>query len=637
MEYDKFFNGFFTGINYWDSKNAINMWQNFDANVIENDFVTLKNAGITHLRIFPLWPVFQPITALYKTTGVMEYVINEDILPNTEAGKAGVSETAMQNFETFCYLAEKHGLKLIVALITGHMSFRNYAPTAFDGKNLLTDPTVIKWQRKFVTYFVKRLKNQKTIIAWDLGNEPIHLQDLKGGNYPHDSFYLWCSVIYGAVKSVDNERPVLSGLDTFEIENGYLNLKNIGDVCDVHTTHPYNIFHTNSSPINSMLPIIDLAYRCEICEDISKRPTFPQEFGSIGYLNCSKQTEADFYRACLYTTFSHNFHGAMWWCAFDQGHFDYAPYRWNTIGSNYGFFDKDNVPKPIVKENLKFKNTITKIGGNLPPIKTDATIIIQRDEEKADNVNLMRTTYALLSQANITPNFVYATDEIKPSPVYIFPCPESNLSILKQTLDSVLKEVEKGSTLYISLDEGLIRYIPEITGVNFSCREKLNETTNLLFDGEVLPIKSTYTYIFESGNAEILATNNNSTPVFFKNAYGNGSIYLLTLPLERYLTDNPAYFYKKGLGNYSKIYREITKTINANHIADTNNQFVLSTEHILPDGNGYVCLINYSSFTETITLSIKNGYKVYDLNDNLITNLSLTFTSNECLILKVKK
>ena len=636
MEYKEFFNGFFTGINYWDSKNAINMWQNFDATVIENDFISLKNAGVTHLRVFPLWPVFQPLTALYKTTGVMEYVINEDILPNTEAGKAGVSETAMQNFETFCNLAYKYDLKLIVALITGHMSFRNYAPPAFDGKNLLTDPTVIKWQRKFVTYFVKRLKNQKPIIAWDLGNEPIHLQDLKGGNFPYDSFYLWCSVIYGAVKSVDYERPVLSGLDTFEIENGYLNLKNIGDVCDVHTTHPYNIFHTNSSPINSMLPIIDLAYRSKICEDISKRPTFPQEFGSIGYLNCSKQTEADFYRACLYTTFSHNFHGAMWWCAFDQGHFNYAPYRWNTIGSNYGFFDKDNLPKPIVSENVKFKNVLSKIGGNLPPIKTDATIIIQRDEEKADNVNLMRTTYALLSQANITPNFVYATDEVKPSPVYIFPCPESNLSILKQTLDGVLKEVEKGANLYISLDEGLIRYIPEITGVNFSCREKLNETTNLLFDGEVLPIKSTYTYVFESGNAEILATNNNGNPVFFKNSYGKGNVYLLTLPLERYLTDNPAYFYKKGFGNYSKIYREITKTVNANHIADTNNKFVLSTEHILPNGSGYLCLINYSSFTETITLSIKNGYKVYDLNDNLITNLSLTFTCNECLILKVK-
>lgn len=132
MSLTEFNQGFFTGINYWDSKNAINMWQNFDQKVIEKDFELLQKAGITHLRVFPLWPVFQPLTALYgPTTKVYEYSFGEDPLPDTEAGRAGVSESACQKFEIFCRLAEKYGLKLIVGLITGHMSFRTYCPPRF--------------------------------------------------------------------------------------------------------------------------------------------------------------------------------------------------------------------------------------------------------------------------------------------------------------------------------------------------------------------------------------------------------------------------------------------------------------------------------------------------------------------------
>lgn len=64
---------FFTGINYWGSESAINMWENFKPDSIENDFKILCGAGITHLRVFPLWSVFQPLKhytdrAMYMNT-----------------------------------------------------------------------------------------------------------------------------------------------------------------------------------------------------------------------------------------------------------------------------------------------------------------------------------------------------------------------------------------------------------------------------------------------------------------------------------------------------------------------------------------------------------------------------------------
>ena len=128
-------------------------------------------------------------------------------------------------------------------------------------------------------------------------------------------------------------------------------LKMVGEICDMNTAHPYNIFSTASDPVNTMKPILDLPFKCRISEDISGIPTFVQEFGSIGYMNCSKKTEADFYRACLFSSFAHGGMGTMWWCAFDQGHLGYAPYRWNTIGSDYGFFTSRRLFSPVLHQS----------------------------------------------------------------------------------------------------------------------------------------------------------------------------------------------------------------------------------------------------------------------------------------------
>lgn len=267
MQATDFSSGFFTGVNYWASSNAINMWSDFNAAAIEKDFELLSNAGITHLRVFPLWPVFQLLTALYGPAKVYEYAFGEAPLPDTPAGRAGVSEQACQKFKTFCTLAQKHGLKLIVALITGHMSFRTYCPPAFEGRNLLCDPEVLKWQVRFVKYFVKRFAGEPAILEWDLGNEPVHLPDCR--NDP-DAFYVWCTLIADAVKACDREHPVISGLDNADIERSASNFKNIAEMCDVHTTHPYHIFQTADDPLCSLKPILDLPFRCRVGEDAAQ-------------------------------------------------------------------------------------------------------------------------------------------------------------------------------------------------------------------------------------------------------------------------------------------------------------------------------------------------------------------------------
>ena len=95
-------------------------------------------------------------------------------LPDTEAGRAGVCEEMCARFERFCALADKHGLKLIVGLITGQMSFGGYYPPVFKGShNAMSDPAMCKWQLRYIKYLVGRLKTQTAIVGFTKERLPI--------------------------------------------------------------------------------------------------------------------------------------------------------------------------------------------------------------------------------------------------------------------------------------------------------------------------------------------------------------------------------------------------------------------------------------------------------------------------------
>jgi Endo-beta-mannanase len=163
---------FFLGVNYWASHAGTRMWSDWRPEIVERDFRLLADSGVEVLRVFPLWPDFQPIHRLYGGEGIDKGIrFGEQHVPDTEAGHAGMSELMMERFVQLVEIAERHNLKLIVGLITGWMSGRLFVPPALEGKSILRDPDAIRWQSRFVTYFIKHTRELDSIIAWDLGNE----------------------------------------------------------------------------------------------------------------------------------------------------------------------------------------------------------------------------------------------------------------------------------------------------------------------------------------------------------------------------------------------------------------------------------------------------------------------------------
>jgi endo-1,4-beta-mannosidase len=600
----------FLGLNYWSSKHAIKMWENWDTLEIEKDLKIIHEYGITHLRIFPLWSYFQPIHALMSNNKIIEYAFEHSPLPNTEAGRAGVSEEACQRFEEFCSIAEKYKIKLIVGLITGHMSFRYFAPPALEGKNLVNDPTAVKWELRFIHYFVKRMRKQSAIVGWDLGNECNGFAKTNGLNNP-DEAYVWCSALSDAIRTSDPTRPVITGFDTIPIEQEAFNIFDVTECADIHTVHTYNIFQTNNAPLISMRSILHSSILCRMYRDIGNIPTFLQEIGSIGYTNCSQKVEALFYRALILSSWAYNCFGVMWWCAFDQGNMDYPPYDWNTIGSDYGFFTYDRKPKPIAKIHKKVLEVLHHPQlEELPSLTDDAVCILSRNEPNP--FSTANTAFCLALQANMNMSFAHATTELPDSSLYMFPSINNFHSICKRHLDKLLDRVKAGASLYISIGEGLFRSLPEITGVTIAYREKINNAEKVNINGKIITLKADYRYVIETCEAEVLATGEDGRPVYTKNRYGDGYIYFSTIPIEKYLSTNENFCLDKT-SEYSAWYLPLFEAVKENHIVNTNSHVLRVTEHKKDNNNRIVMAINYSTFDVTADLNIRQGWQISDV------------------------
>ncbi len=617
-------NEFYLGVNYWSSRDSINMWSNWDADVIENDFKMLFEYGIKVIRMFILWPVFQPLKALWSNSKLYEYRMmpGETPLPDTEAGQAGVSEEACGHFEEFCHIADKYGIKLIVGLLTGHMSFRFYAPEAFDGKNFLSDPRLIKWEVRFVRYFVKRFKNENAILAWDLGNECNNY-----GGVDQDQSYVWTHAIKSAIYESDAEHPVVSGFDCgMSMDDGPFKIKEMGELLDVLTTHPYHIFANpmNEEMINTIRPCVNPTVYSSIFENLSGKSCFIEEVGSIGYANCSEKTEALFALSDLFSSWAHNCNGYFWWCAFDQGHLEYAPYDWNNIGSDYGIFRADGSAKPIADTFKKFKMFLDEFPyANIPKHMSEAVCIMTREMDY--NTVSAASSFIMAKQAGYDISFAHAEDKLPDADLYLMPSVTAYHPIFLRRLNELLEKVREGATLYLSTDQ-LFRRIPELTGLTVSGRErdgsvkvKLNETEFEFHDALKYRVESV------ADTCEVLAETADGEPFFVCNKYGKGKIYYMPYKLE-YSVGKAIYPFGSGKPEYFKFYEYLLK--DSKRAARSLNPMTLITEHIIDSDKRIIVAINHDVNETELNLKLKDGWqtgKVYYGNKIIPSNDACVF------------
>ena len=604
MKKELFSNGsFIIGCNYWASHAGTNMWHDWDVASIERDFALLKRHKIQYLRVFPLWPDFQPLTMHYMVMGdEKELRMGEEPLPHTEAGQAGVDEIMVERFRTFCDLATKHGLHLIVGLITGWMSGRLYAPEAFRTVNLLTDARAIKWQIKFVKYMVRTFRYHKAIAAWDLGNECNCL-----GHCPsQDAAYLWASSITMAIKTEDTSRPVISGMHSTFPEAEF-RPKDLGEILDVLCTHPYPLFtpHCMTDPIIENKSVLHATAETVLYRGLSGKVAFTEEIGTLGPMIASEENAAAYINTVLHLLWAHDCLGLLWWCGFEQSHLTHTPYDWNAVERELGLFRADYTPKPVLLAMSQFASMLeAEEFRPLPPRMVDAVCVLTAEQ---DSWRAAYGSFLLAKEAGLDIEFCHIDDKLPQAHAYLLPS-VSHDHVAAHTLRPILERVKEGAVLYVSVGEALLSPFKEIFGLVPQYRYIPKHPDRVALAGYTFEITPSFKTPYADGTARVLARDENGTAVMAESSYGKGTVYFLAYPIEDMAAGAPGVISGEEEIPYHLFYRAMPKLRHPDRRTFCDNAHVAITEHTEKDGSHTVVAVNCTPREQTAHVSATDGY-----------------------------
>lgn len=511
---------FLLGCNYWASNGGMRMWEKFSAEVVEKDFRALSACGVDTIRVFPTWNAFQPIEDTKIKWSKFRYRINDQPLQT----EGGLDAQQMHNFSVMLALAEKYNLKVIVALITGWMSGGMFVPPFLQGEDLIASPKAIVWECRFIREFIQTFKDNKAIIAWEPGNEC----NAMSFETKEEQNELWLSAITATIRAADPTRPVYAGMHSLT-STGDWNLFQVGAYTDMQTTHPYPAFtmYCNNEPLTCMRAALHAAAESTYYSSIAKQPCMVEEIGTLGPIRLNEELEAEYFEKALATSYQFGMSGFLWWCAFDQDKFDFAPYDVIAMEQNLGLFKMDRIPKPISKKMKKVREQLEEIGC-LPAPKKRALVILTNSQ---DEWAVAYGSFMMAIQEGIAVDFAYETQPIGDYDFYILPCLTGSNGLPKCQLESLLEKVKNGAKLLITYHSGYLGRFEELTGLTSCGYEITNKSMRISLQGKAIEVPAIIDLHTKAVTAEVLSGKKDRT-MFSKNAFGKGEIYFLNAPIE---------------------------------------------------------------------------------------------------------
>lgn len=626
---------FYTGCNYWASNAGMYMWRRWNPQAVEKDIAELSKSGVNIMRVFPLWPDFQPLTRLLGGQGQDRGLYqNDEPLKNA----AGVDEEMMRRFRFMCDQAQKYDVKLVVGLITGWMSGRLFVPPAFEAKNVITDPEVIAWQIRFVRHFVREMKDHPAIAAWDLGNEC----NCMGADVTQWQSWVWMNAIGSAIRLEDSTRPVVSGMHSCSnVANDKWNLSFQGELMDELTTHPYPLFTPECArdPFDTMRSETHPTAESLLYWGLSGKHCFVEEAGDLGRCTASPERAAANARCAMYTSWANGLGAYVWWCGFDQQHLDFPPYIWNAVERELGLFTKDYEPKPVLREMGAFRKFLSSLPpeiAKLPPRQVDAVVLVST-KERAWSAAF--GAYLLARQAGFDVAFASAEK---------FPLPEAKLYILPSGTGidpytynawcAALEKAASGATLLIS--KGVeTRYsgFLDATGNEISAFSK--QADGSAFELKAYPGKKIVTYNptrtdIVSVRSEVLGATEDGRAFVTVCQRGKGKVVYCNFPIESDSVCRSGCFNGKSPNPRYLVYREAAKLAGISRIVEKELPGVGLTEHRLPDGRTVVVAVNYDNFP--VVCPIKMMGTVDRVWVGQVTDDSLVMGANSVAVFTVR-
>ncbi|MFI5530426.1 glycosyl hydrolase [Kitasatospora sp. NPDC051853] len=147
------------GVNYTPSEGWFHHWLDYDPGAVRADLDSIAALGLDHLRVFPLWPLFQPNRTLIRPRAV------EQLADLVDA-------------------AAERGLDVAVDGLQGHLSSFDFLPAwtqTWHRRNIFTDPEVTAAQEEYLRTLAAALAGRPNFLGMTVGNE---INQFSSGPHP---------------------------------------------------------------------------------------------------------------------------------------------------------------------------------------------------------------------------------------------------------------------------------------------------------------------------------------------------------------------------------------------------------------------------------------------------------------------
>lgn len=568
--------GFAVGCNYWASHAGLYMWRRWDGGQVERDLDLLAAHGMRLLRVFPIWPDFQPLTGEYVGCGTLHALLQDG---GPLKNDAAVDDTMMGRFRFLCDAAGKRGIRLVVGLVTGWMSGRLFVPPAFDGREVLTDAEAIVWQCRFVRHFVGAMKDHPAIAAWDLGNECNCM-----GSASASQMWLWIHAISSDIRRTDPSRPVISGMHSVSTDvRGRANMRQQGELVDWLTTHPYPLWtpECNLEAFDTLRNGCHPACETTLYANLAGRPAFVEEAGSMGPGIVSEERAAAAMRVQMLSCWAAGIPAFLWWCAFDQDHLDFPPYNRKTIECELGLFKADGSPKPTALAMRDFDAFLRTLPfGRLPPRRVDAVVLASDSE---DFWKQALGAWLLSRQAGFDIRYAYAEGDWPDSDFYILPSGGGGYGTYSSgAWRRLLDKARAGATALVTLGNGcVLTGLEAAAGVRTESHFARPSALRVSSPKGSFDLRGSHTRRVSAIDAEVLAADAEGNPVLTARRLGKGRVLFVNGALEADAPIDgwPLYAIAADVAGVSRLVRG-------------DNPAVGFTEHP-GEGATYVVAVNY--------------------------------------------
>lgn len=503
------------GVNYHPSPTGCDYWREWDLARIDDDFRRMAEAGLNTVRFFVFWADFEP-----------------------EEG--GYDPVMTGRLRELAKTAGRYGLVCLPSLLTIWMNGQRFDPPWRAGRDLWRDADMRERQRAFVHHIAGSLSGEPNILAYDLGDEVIHVDSTSSASLGAEEVRAWWGTLASAIRDADPHALVLQANEASAVHGGHAFRPEHACPLDLAGLHGFPVwtpFHIESAAARKATAFLPYLVR----RGTAHLPVYADELGSYG---CDETTAALYLRAASYSAFAAGAIGTAVWCwqDFTTGR---KPYALRPNERYVGLLAEDGREKAALAEYRAFARCVTGELAGFRPLPAPVGVLAPepRPQDEAGYLTPSGSdapaafyAHLLLQQAHLPYEFTRHDTGLERHTLLIHPSVRTLTLPDRRSLERFVRSggvllYSTGSLLDAAGDEELfgvrVRDFTRAAGAHDHFTWA-GERFPLYWDDGPIPV-------IDTAGADTLAAFADGSPALTRHSLGEGRVYYLNAPLEAQL------------------------------------------------------------------------------------------------------